>query len=82
VTCLTKCSGENDVVYRVFNTYQEAKDWQDQHKGGLANLDDGPYINRGDLDFDKITKLLRPAPAPLTSPDGIELNQPQPYVPQ
>ncbi|MDQ7251615.1 hypothetical protein [Dongia sedimenti] len=87
ITCTYNCKTANTstAFYLSFDTYEQAKAWLDRwNQGERSNFANGTTrtIGNNTGEYDKIAGLLRPVPIPFTPSDSLELNQPQPYVPQ
>ncbi|MDQ7251616.1 hypothetical protein [Dongia sedimenti] len=86
------CKGcRYDRYYVTFDTYQQAQtwlnNWRDRfdyygNSNGRPNLPPGyaTYYDDGDKEYKAITALL--GPPNLHSTGAVDLNQPQPFVPQ
>jgi hypothetical protein len=87
----TYCKDSNhEEFYFTFDTYQDADDWLHAYNylqgrgipsGYLRAYGSQDTGGDGVSDFQKITKLLGPVPIPDGS-GSIDLNQPQPAIPQ
>jgi hypothetical protein len=91
VTCKNYCeSFVYPKSYLIFDTYEGAADWlrkfqsDGQAMGTGINYRTAPQADYPDIDgltlYQKIAKLA--GPPPNTYPADIQLNQPEPYVPQ
>ena len=87
IDCTFNCKTANTSTgfYLTFDTYNQAKDWLDRwNKGDRSNFANGTKrtIGNHSNEYDTITGLRRPVPVPYAPADSIDLNQPQPVVPQ